>query len=104
MQPELLRSPVAFLRHVLGRLPQESVLREYEAWWMAEGRGVSDATDRAGTPWLRMFDRKGQRVDEIGFAPEYWRCLRQGYRAGVVWRAFDEQSLDTSALLDYITC
>jgi alkylation response protein AidB-like acyl-CoA dehydrogenase len=89
---------------MLGALPHERVLREYERWWEAEGKQISDATDRAGTPWLRMFDRGGRRVDEILFAPEYWRSLRQGYKAGVVWRAFEDQSLSASALLDYITC
>jgi acyl-CoA dehydrogenase len=104
MNLDLLRSPVSFLSHLLGPLPHERALREYESWWEAEGSAISDATDRAGTPWLRMFDRAGRRVDEILFAPEYWRALRQGYRAGVVWRAFDEQSLETCALLDYIAC
>jgi acyl-CoA dehydrogenase len=89
---------------MLGALPHERALREYESWWEAEGKHISDATDRAGTPWLRMFDRGGRRVDEILFAPEYWRSLRQGYKAGVVWRAFEDQSLSASALLDYITC
>lgn len=104
MEIEILRSPVNFLRHMLGALPHERALREYESWWEAEGKHISDATDRAGTPWLRMFDRGGRRVDEILFAPEYWRAVRQGYKAGVVWRAFDDQSLSASALLDYITC
>lgn len=104
MQPEILRSPVNFLKHMLGALPHEDALREYEAWWEAEGRHISDATDRAGTPWLRMFDRNGCRVDEILYAPEYWRELRQGYKTGTVWRAFDDQSLSACALLDYITC
>ena len=104
MEIEVLRSPVNFLRHMLGALPHEHVLRDYESWWEAEGKHISDATDRAGTPWLRMFDRGGRRVDEILFAPEYWRSLRQGYKAGVVWRAFEDQSLSASALLDYITC
>jgi alkylation response protein AidB-like acyl-CoA dehydrogenase len=104
MELETLCSPVDFLRHMLGALPHERALREYESWWEAEGKHISDATDRAGTPWLRMFDRSGRRVDEILFAPEYWRSLRQGYKAGVVWRAFDDQSLSASALLDYITC
>ena len=101
---ETLDSPLCFLRHMLGRLPHEAALREYESWWATEGRGISDSTDRAGTPWLRMYDRAGQRVDEILFAPEYWRCLRKGYQTGVVWRAFEEESLVTCALLDYITC
>jgi alkylation response protein AidB-like acyl-CoA dehydrogenase len=89
---------------MLGALPHERALREYESWWETEGKHISEATDRAGTPWLRMFDRGGRRVDEILFAPEYWRGLRQGYKAGVVWRAFADQSLSASALLDYITC
>jgi len=104
MEFETLRSPLGFLRHMLGSLPHEPVLREYESWWEAEGSRISEATDRAGTPWLRMYDRGGQRVDEILFAPEYWRALRKGYQAGVVWRAFEEESLATCALLDYITC
>ena len=104
MEIDVLRSPVNFLQHMLGALPHEDALRDYESWWEAEGRAISDATDRAGTPWLRMFDRAGRRVDEILFAPEYWRALRQGYKAGVVWRAFEDQSLETCALLDYITC
>jgi alkylation response protein AidB-like acyl-CoA dehydrogenase len=104
MELEVLRSPVNFLQHMLGALPHERALREYESWWEAEGKHISDATDRAGTPWLRMFDRGGRRVDEILFAPEYWRSLRQGYKAGVVWRAFEDQSLSASALLGYITC
>jgi acyl-CoA dehydrogenase len=48
--------------------------------------------------------RGGRRVDEILFAPEYWRSLRQGYKAGVVWRAFEDESLGACGLLDYITC
>ena len=104
MELEAVRSPVKFLRRMLGALPHERALVEYESWWETEGKYISDATDRAGTPWLRMFDRGGRRVDEILFAPEYWRSLRQGYKAGVVWRAFDDQSLSASALLDYITC
>src|SRR5580658_6900416 len=101
---ETLRSPLGFLHHMLGPLPHERALREYESWWETEGSRISEATDRAGTPWLRMYDRGGQRVDEILFAPEYWRALRKGYQAGVVWRAFEEESLLTCALLDYITC
>ncbi len=104
MDLALLRSPVDFLKHMLGALPHEQALRDYQSWWEAEGQHISGATDRAGTPWLRMFDRQGNRVDEILFAPEYWRELRQGYKAGVVWRAFEDESLSASALLDYITC
>jgi alkylation response protein AidB-like acyl-CoA dehydrogenase len=101
---DLLRSPITFLDHMLGgQLPHAQVLRDYAAWWLAEGQAISAATDRAGTPWLRMFDQFGQRVDEILYAPEYWRMLRQGYRAGLVWRAFEEDSLVPSYLLGYVT-
>jgi hypothetical protein len=31
--------------------------------------GISEAVDRAGTPWLRMFDQFGKRTDEILFRP-----------------------------------
>ncbi|MBI3696928.1 MAG: acyl-CoA dehydrogenase family protein, partial [Acidobacteria bacterium] len=96
-------SPVQFLKHVLVEVPQERMLQDYEAWCEAEGRQISDATDRAGTPWLRMFDRFGNRVDEVLFAPEYWKALKKGYQAGVVWRAFEENSLLSCNLLHYLT-
>lgn len=99
---DVLSFPVRFLRHMLGEVPEH--LAAYESWWETEGRHISDAVDRAGTPRLRMFDRAGQREDEVLYPPEYWRALRKGYEAGAVWRAFEEQSLVSSALLDYITC
>lgn len=37
----------------------------------------SDATDRAGTPWLRMFDALGKRVDEILLPPDFGEMLRR---------------------------
>ncbi len=103
MIPETIKSPVAFLKSMLGYVPPEVGLSEYESWWEAEGRAISDAIDRAGTPWLRMFDRFGERIDEVLFPPEYWTMLRKGYRAGVVWRVFEEESLLSSYLLGYVT-
>jgi alkylation response protein AidB-like acyl-CoA dehydrogenase len=101
---DILLSPVTFLDHMLdGKLPHEPALRDYEAWWVAEGKAISEATDRAGTPWLRMFDRFGQRVDEVLFAPEYWRMLKHGYRAGAIWRAFEDHSLLPAYLFGYVT-
>jgi acyl-CoA dehydrogenase len=85
---QLLRSPSAFLRSLVGSTEIDPVLQEYEAWWKAEGQGISDAVDRAGTPWVTMFDKGGKRVDEVLYAPEYWHMLHRGYRAGVLWRAF----------------
>jgi acyl-CoA dehydrogenase len=98
-----LLSPVDFLRRMLPELPREGELRAFEAWWEAEGAAVSAATDRAGTPWLRMFDRWGTRQDEILFPPEYWAMLLRGYREGLVWRAFEAPSLLPAWLLGYVT-
>jgi alkylation response protein AidB-like acyl-CoA dehydrogenase len=100
---EILRSPSAFLRHLIGHTEYDSVLQEYEAWWKQEGQAVSDAVDRARTPWVRMFDSAGKRIDEILYPPDYWRMLQQGYRAGVLWRAFPDRSLLPSFLLIYLT-
>jgi hypothetical protein len=46
-----------------------------------------------------MFDTRGKRVDEIQYPPGYWRMLKKGYGAGVLWRAFRDQSLVPSFLL-----
>ncbi len=93
MDFELLRSPVAFLRDSLPSLSRAESLHSYEDWWRTEGAKISDAVDRGGTPWLRMHDKTGVRVDEILYPPDYWRMLRRGYAEGVLWRAFDEGSL-----------
>jgi len=99
---DVLRSPVQFLQQV-GICADQDWLREYEAWFEREGQGISDAVDRAGTPWLRMFDRWGVRVDEILYPPEYWRMLKHGYRAGVLWRVLEQNSLIPAYLLLYAT-
>jgi len=88
-----LRSPVSFLQGGLQQIHHRDVLEAEETWWKSKGVAASDAIDRAGTPWLRMFDRLGRRVDEILYPPEYQTTLRRGYRAGVVWRALEEKSL-----------
>jgi acyl-CoA dehydrogenase len=98
-----LESPVGFLREMLGEVPIAAELSAYEAWWEVEGKPISFAVDRAGTPWLQMFDVFGKRVDEIQYGPDYWRMLRHGYKAGVVWRIFEAQSLVPSYLLGYVT-
>ena len=99
---EALRSPVQFLERT-GVCAELDWLRAYEAWFEREGQDISDAVDRAGTPWLRMFDRLGARVDEILYPPEYWRMLKQGYRAGILWRVFEQNSLIPAYLLLYTT-
>ncbi|MGX2042081.1 acyl-CoA dehydrogenase family protein [Methylocaldum sp. MU1018] len=103
MISERLCSPAEFLNLMLGLSPQERLLRDYASWWEAEGRPISDAVDRTGTPWLRMFDGSGRRVDEILYPPEYWRMLKHGYRTGAVWRAFEERSMRPAYELGYVT-
>jgi acyl-CoA dehydrogenase len=96
-----LRSPLRFLQSRLQELPHRDALEAEEGWWKNEGVAISDAIDRAGTPWLRMFDRRGKRVDEILYPREYQTMLKRGYRAGVVWRALEEKSLIPTYLLMY---
>jgi acyl-CoA dehydrogenase len=88
-----LRSPLAFLQNRLPQLDHGDVLQAEQQWWQTEGIPISNAIDRAGTPWVRMFDRQGKRVDEILYPPEYQTILKRGYHAGVVWRALEEKSL-----------
>ena len=102
-----LLSPLTFLGGLIEDQNQLAPLKEYESWWREEGMTISEAVDRAGTPWLRMFDQFGQRVDEILFPPEYWKMLKRGYQAGVIWRPFAKDSrasLRMHYLIDYVTC
>jgi acyl-CoA dehydrogenase len=96
-----LRSPLGFLQSQLQDNPHRAMLDTEEAWWKSEGLAISHAIDRAGTPWLRMFDRLGKRVDEILYPREYQTILKRGYRSGVVWRALEEKSLIPTYLLMY---
>jgi acyl-CoA dehydrogenase len=102
-----MHTPTAFLRDRLGDLPIAKTLDDYDAWWQARGLAISAAVDRQGTPWLRMFDALGRRVDEVLYPPDYWTMLREGYRAGVVWRALDhagaQSDLKAAYLLGYVT-
>jgi alkylation response protein AidB-like acyl-CoA dehydrogenase len=99
--PHPLSSPTAFLADRLGDLPAAVELRAYEGWWESTGADVSAAIDRAGTPWLRMYDEHGARIDEILYPPEYRTLLQTGYRAGVV--AIAGPSLAMPYLLGYVT-
>src|SRR5260370_36692376 len=88
-----LRSPLNFLQSRLPDIPHRDLLGAEEAWWKTEGLTISHAIDRAGTPWLRMFDRLGKRVDEILYPREYQTILRRGYHSGVVWGLLEENVL-----------
>lgn len=103
MSFETLQSPLRFLQSTLSDVRLPDWLQQYQCWWEKDGQGISDATDRAGTPWLRMFDLSGARVDEILYAPEYWRMLRHGYQSGLLWRVAEENSVLPAGLGIYIT-
>ena len=105
MDFERLRSPTAFLRGMLGvgDVPWEGDLEDYERWWREEGLSISEIVDRMGTPPLRMFDRWGNRVDEILYPPDYRRMLLEGYRRGIVARVFEENSPVPFYALGYVT-
>jgi len=98
---DALRSPLSFLESRLQDIPHGDVLDAEEGWWKSEGVAISNAIDRAGTPWLLMFNRPGKRVDQILYPREYQAILRRGYRSGVVWRALEEKSLIPTYLLMY---
>jgi acyl-CoA dehydrogenase len=89
MRTELFHSPLGLLEALLPEVPAAEALRDYEAWWRAEGTAISAAVDRAGTPWVKLYDAQGRRVDEILLPAEYRAMLLQGYRRGAVWRAFE---------------
>lgn len=99
---DVVRLPLSFLQSRIDIIPHRDLLEAEERWWLTEGKAVGEAIDRAGTPWLRMFDQLGNRTDEILLAPEYQAMLKRGYRAGVVWRAFRENTIIPSCLLIYI--
>jgi alkylation response protein AidB-like acyl-CoA dehydrogenase len=99
----LVRSPSAFLATRASLRTLQPVIEAYEHEWWAWGQRVSDTVDRMGTPHVRMFTEFGVRIDEILYPPDYGRLLREGYKAGVVWRAFDTGSLLPSVLLGYVT-
>jgi len=98
-----LDSPLRFLRAVLPEVPLGAWLQSYQDWFEREGQAISHAVDRAGTPWLRMFDREGARVDEIWYPPEYWKMLRRGYQSGILWRVWEENAVSPAGLGIYVT-
>ncbi len=93
MNRELLGSPTAMLREQFETVGDEARLEEYEQWWERTGSPISASIDRAGTPWLKMFNRSGERIDLIQFEPDYGVLLRRGYREGIIWRVFADNDL-----------
>jgi acyl-CoA dehydrogenase len=98
-----MNNPVAFLETKLGGLPCADTLHAYYAWWETTGRALSESVDRAGTPWLRLYNRHGERVDEIVMPAGYREMLLQAYQHGIVWRVLDEGDWLSSFALGYLT-
>ncbi|GMQ88494.1 MAG: acyl-CoA dehydrogenase family protein [Gammaproteobacteria bacterium] len=102
-ESEQLTTPLIFLGDSLGDNPDTAALAAYEHWWVTQGQVISEAVDRAGTPWLRMFDRAGTRIDEVCYPPDYWAMLRKGYREGIISRVFEQNSVLPFYRIGYIT-
>ncbi len=100
---ETLQSPLRFLQSTLRDVRLPDWLQQYQCWWENEGQDISDSVDRIGTPWLRMFALSGNRVDEILYPPEYWRMLKHGYQAGLLWRVSEENAVYPAGLGIYVT-
>jgi acyl-CoA dehydrogenase len=98
-----LSSPLGFLESNLTGIRLPDWLQQYQSWWEKEGQEISDATDRMGTPWLRMFDLSGTRVDQILYPPEYWKMLKRGYQTGILWRVLEEKAILPASLGIYVT-
>lgn len=98
-----MRSPTQFLTEQLAHLSHTETLHAYEQWWELEGRALSETVDRAGTPWIRTYDRWGNRIDEVVMPAGYSTLVRKAYEHGVVWRAIEEHDFMTSFALGYIT-
>src|SRR6266478_5617091 len=81
-----LRSPLSFSQGRIPKNPHRDLLAAEEDWWKSEGVAISNDIDRGGTPWLRMFDRDGKRVDEILYPREYQTTLTRRYPSAVVYR------------------
>ncbi|MCS7066128.1 MAG: acyl-CoA dehydrogenase family protein, partial [Fimbriimonadales bacterium] len=96
-------NPIAFLEAQLREPPCVQTLHEYHAWWETVGRALSDTIDRAGTPWLRLYNRQGERIDEVVMPAGYRELVLQAYRHGVVWRALEEGDWLSSFAIGYLT-
>jgi alkylation response protein AidB-like acyl-CoA dehydrogenase len=93
-------TPTAFLELFDIKLSEK--ILEYENWFFDEGLKISESVDRKRTVHLRMFDRFGNRVDELLYSPEYYRMLYKAYKMGIIANAFEEKSLKFFYTLGYV--
>ncbi len=97
----ILGGPVAFLREEMG-FPVSERLVAYQDWWETEGLALSLEIDRRGTPHLRQFNQRGERVDEILYPPAYEYLLSAGYAAGVIAEVVHRHDLRLSYQLGFV--
>lgn len=103
MNLDTLSSPSDFLHRFIPEFAGDAILESYEDWMENSGSAISFAVDGAGTPRLRMFDIQGERIDEIGYSPDYWTLLKKGYKSGALWRVYKEDSLLPFFQIGYLT-
>ncbi len=97
----LMGGPVAFLREEMG-FPVSERLMDYQNWWENEGFALSLEIDRRGTPHLKQFNERGERVDEILYPPSYQYLLSAGYAAGIISEVAHRHDLRLSYQLGFI--
>ena len=102
MDSKVLSSPAKFLRSFLDKQISKETLETYEAWWEEKGKDISTLIDREGTPWVKRYDRTGNRIDKILYPNEYRELVEKGYETGIIWKAFEEKSVIPHYLLGYI--
>ncbi len=94
-------TPTAFLELFDVRISEE--ISEHENWFFKEGLKISESVDRMGTVRLKMFDRFGNRIDELLYPLEYYKMLHKAYKIGIIARPFEEKSLKFFYILGYVT-
>ncbi|RME04589.1 MAG: acyl-CoA dehydrogenase [Planctomycetota bacterium] len=98
---ETIQSPAKFLISQIPT-PLQEELHHFEKWWWQQGAKISQTVDAARTPWLKHYNHKGERIDEIQYPSNYWTMLQKGYQEGIIWRFLEERSLLPSYQLMYV--
>jgi acyl-CoA dehydrogenase len=104
---DCLHSPSSFLKKFLGkdgisRYVNTDELEDYEMWWQEKGESLSESVDKSKTPWLKMYDQSGKRIDKIEYISEYWDLLYEGYRRGIIDKVFEKDSVKPFYYMLYI--
>lgn len=99
-------SPVGFLSRFIdfdkGGYGLKDELLDYERWFFERGERYSSYVDSLRTPWLKIYDELGRRVDEIQYPSEYWDLLYEGYKRGIIDEVFSKDSVIPFYLMLYV--